>query len=317
MRKALASPSYIIVLGTTYSGSGAVWDYLAGRGDLHDPLCGEEYQLPQVPQGLMNLEAVAGHAFHPASADYALSMFEEIVRRLARPNTFWGYGKGYSRKLPLFDSAIKSFLDEITTAHLPMHLDWHKLMQSPQNRLIDRLSAHLRISKTPRMTRLLVSQGQVVSAAQALHDKVMKSGARGKSVILNQSGSGWNPIESTKYFRDRKAILVTRDPRDQFADLKKRKKALSVYGFVEWYTQMQRRLNGISDPSLLKIRFEDFVRDHGQSVGMLSEHCGINDGVISGYRAEESLPNIGQYQRYLSHEEKTAIQRSLSDYCVE
>jgi hypothetical protein len=36
MSQKTGKPKYIIVLGTTYSGSGAVYDYLAGRGDLHD-----------------------------------------------------------------------------------------------------------------------------------------------------------------------------------------------------------------------------------------------------------------------------------------
>ena len=29
--------NYIIILGTTYSGSQAVFGYLSGRGDLNDP----------------------------------------------------------------------------------------------------------------------------------------------------------------------------------------------------------------------------------------------------------------------------------------
>ncbi|MDA7732096.1 hypothetical protein N8842_01515 [Candidatus Pelagibacter sp.] len=41
--------NYIILLGTFYSGSGVVYDYLFGRGDLNDPLQGAEYQLPQTP----------------------------------------------------------------------------------------------------------------------------------------------------------------------------------------------------------------------------------------------------------------------------
>ena len=55
----LVLPQYIIVLGTTYSGSGAVYDYLKGRDDLFDPLKGVEYQLPHMPNGLLSLEAVS------------------------------------------------------------------------------------------------------------------------------------------------------------------------------------------------------------------------------------------------------------------
>ena len=56
-------PQYIIVLGTTFSGSGAVFDYLNGRGDLYEPLFGQEYLLPILPNGLMTLEAISDKAF--------------------------------------------------------------------------------------------------------------------------------------------------------------------------------------------------------------------------------------------------------------
>ena len=47
MRNTSNSPNFIIILGTTKSGSGAVFDYLIGRGDIRDPLKGQEYHLPQ------------------------------------------------------------------------------------------------------------------------------------------------------------------------------------------------------------------------------------------------------------------------------
>ena len=57
-------------------------------------------------------------------------------------------------------------------------------------------------------------------AAQTLHSKIFQSDHENLPVLLNQAGSGWNPIESTKYFLNRKVILVTRDPRDQFLEIK-------------------------------------------------------------------------------------------------
>ena len=51
-------------------------------------------------------------------------------------------------------------------------------------------------------------------------------------------------------------MLVTRDPRDQFAELKQYKKAGSIEGFIEWYGEMQRRLKLINDPNILIIKFE-------------------------------------------------------------
>ena len=57
-----------------------------------------------------------------------------------------------------------------------------------------------------------------------MHDKMFRSNEDDRPVLLDQGGSGWNPIESTKYFLDCKVVLVTRDPRDQFAEIKYYKK---------------------------------------------------------------------------------------------
>ena len=100
MNTNLNLPNYIIVLGTTYSGCTAVYDYFNGRGDLYAPLIGEEYLLPQIPFGLMSLEASAGNAFNSSSAEFALSKFEDIAEKLTRPKTFWFNGKGKLYVIP-------------------------------------------------------------------------------------------------------------------------------------------------------------------------------------------------------------------------
>ena len=105
----LVLPQYIIVLGTTYSGSGAVYDYLKGRDDLFDPLKGVEYQLPHMPNGLLSLEAVSGRGFHPPTADYILSQFQIITEKLARPKHI-GVTVGYSNNLPNLNPQLKILL---------------------------------------------------------------------------------------------------------------------------------------------------------------------------------------------------------------
>ena len=264
MSKQLNIPNYIIVLGTTYSGSGAIYDYLSGRGDLFDPLKGTEYQLPQMPHGLMALEAAAQNAFHPATADFVLSQFVEITDKLSRSRTPWRYGKDYSSMIPSFQKAIGEFVEEISAAKLPMNWHWRRLMlsQSPMMHILGKLKNHIGINKNPPQTRLLVSEKELIFAAQALHKKIFKSESDSRPVLLNQAGSGWNPIESTKYFSNRKVIIVTRDPRDQFFEIKHYKKAASVEAFIDWYKEMKRRLEKINSSDILFIQFEDFVNNN-------------------------------------------------------
>ena len=316
MSKQFNTPNYIIVLGTTYSGSGAIYDYLSGRGDLYDPLKGTEYQLPQMPNGLMALEATAKDAFHPATADFVLSQFLEITDKLSRSRKPWRYGKAYSSMIPSFQKAIGEFVEEISAAKLSMNWHWRRLMQSqsPIMHILSKLKNYIGLSKNPPQTRLLVSENDLLFAAQSLHDKIFKSQADGRPVLLNQAGSGWNPIESTKYFLNRKVIIVTRDPRDQFFEIKYYKRAYSVEAFIDWYKEMNRRLEKINSSDILFIQFEDFVNNNSKIVHKLCEYVSLSKNISSNYQPNLSKKNIGKYKKFLSKKEIDIIESQLSKY---
>lgn len=316
MNKELNSTNFIIVLGTTKSGSSAVFDYLSGRGDLRDPLRGQEYHLPQMPNGLMTLEAIAKDAFHPGTADYALSSFEEITKKLSRSQTKWSYGMGYSSKIPSFQKLINQFIEDISAAKIPMKLHWRKLLKSENftKYIISKLINHFGFNEEISTTRILNSYETLIESAQKLHNELFQINNEQNSVILNQAGSGWNPIESTKYFLNRKIILSTRDPRDQFAELKIIKKASSAEEFVNWYKEMQRRLEAINSNVLLKLRFEDFVYKNEKIIQSLCKHASINSEIVSKYDPNNSKKNIGKYKKFLTNKEIEIIKNSLSKY---
>ncbi len=316
MNSQLNFTNYIIVLGTTYSGSGAVYDYLAGRGDLYDPLQGTEYQLPQMPNGLMALEATAQNAFHPGTADFVLAQFKKITKNLNRSETIYSYGKDYASKMPSFEKLIDEFIDEVCAAKLPMRLHWHRSMNSKSSIMyfISKLKNYLGIYEKIPNTRLLVSQEDLILAAQKLHNKLFQKNSGKRPILLNQAGSGWNPIESTKYFLNRKVILVTRDPRDQFAELKQFRKIISVDGFIDWYKELQRRLKEINNPNILFLSFEDFVNKNEKMVSVLCEHVSITSNILSSYEPNLSKKNIEKYQKILSKKEIDTIESSLSEY---
>lgn len=316
MSEKLNYENYIIVLGTTKSGSGAIFDYLAGRGDLYDPLKGTEYQLPQMPNGLMMLEAIAKDAFHPPTADFVLSEFEILAKKLYRPETLWQYGKNYCSKIPLFKKEILRFIDEVSATEMPMHLHWHRSMQSKSKAIyfINKLKNYLGFNEEVPNTRLIVSKEDFIIAAQKLNNRLFQPNSDKRPILLNQAGSGWNPIESTKYFLNRKVVLVIRDPRDEFAELIQIKKANSINGFVKWYKQMQLRLKEINNPILLCLRFEDFVRKNNEMVDLLCNHLSLTSKILSSYEPNLSNKNIGKYQKILSQHEIEIIENELSEY---
>ena len=99
--KKFEPPNYIIVLGTIYSGSSAIFDYLVGRNDLYNPLEGEEYLLPILPNGFMDLETAAGKAFVPESSEYHIMKFQEISEKLSN---LWSKDPKKKRTQKIFEN---------------------------------------------------------------------------------------------------------------------------------------------------------------------------------------------------------------------
>ena len=314
MENIFKKPKYIIILGTTGSGSGAIFDYLNGRNDLYNPLGDQEYPLPMLPNGLMSLESISGKAFDPAITEYALIQFKFIAHQLME---YWfkrTKNDDLKKKIPLFKKEIDQFIKEISFGDFPMRLFWRELMETPEQYIFDRLKKRIGFKKKIPQSRLIVSQKDLIIAAQKLHNNMFCINSNGCPVLLDQGGSGWNPTESTKYFEDHKIVLVTRDPRDQFAELRQYKKAESVEGFIEWYGEMQRRLNLINDPNILIVKFEDFVMNNEQSIKKLCEHTAISPDIKSTYQSNLSKKNICKFSNLVMQNEIEKIERVFKEY---
>ena len=123
-----------------------------------------------------------------------------------------------------------------------------------------------------------------------------------------------DPVESTKYFPNNKLVLVTRDPRDQFLEIKKYKKAIFVEEFINWYKEMLKRLDQFKDKNLLKITFEDFVYNNKNMIEVLCNHLSISPATFSKYQVDESKKNIGIYKEFLKKDELSQIEHHLSEF---
>ncbi len=318
MENNFKKPKYIIVLGTTFSGSRAVFDYLNGRGDLYDPLAGEEYLLPILPNGIMALEAVSDKAFDPASAEYYLTQFKLISHELMNYWRATSKDERFIKRIPIYTNIIKKFINDITSADYPMRLLWRdQLAPSAIEHILEKIKNRIGYKKRISQTRLIVSSDKFIIAAKKMHDSMFENFSESRPTLLDQGGSGWNPIESTKYFSNSKIILVTRDPRDQFAEIKHYKKGESVEGFIDWYLEMQRRLKSIEDKNVLFVRFEDFVQKNLHQLELLCNFLSLPSDISSNYQPDLSRKNIGKHKEIISHKENQIIKNKLGEYFSE
>ena len=306
------SPSkFIITLGTFYSGAGAVHDFLTGRGDSYDPLNGEEYLLPQVPYGIMSLHASCGLFFSHSSAHLNIVKFKKIAYMLGRKHTKYNPGMGYENNINGYYKLIDSYVDSLVVSSLPYNSHWEWFTAPFFKRIYNRLKI---INKGYAKDKYLPTIGvDFVEKTRELHLKMFGVHDK-KYILLNQAGSGWNPVNSTDYFPNRKVILVVRDPRDQYCELKKHKNAHSLSEFIGWYKEMMLRIESVDSDFIKIIRFEEFVERYSVVSDEVCDFLSIDKGLYSNYDPVASSKNIGIYKGLLDKDELRLIERNLKEY---
>ena len=135
-----------------------------------------------------------------------------------------------------------------------------------------------------------------------------------KYTILNQAGSGCNPVNSTDYFPNRKVILVVRDPRDQYCELKKHKNARSLSEYIGWYKEMMLRIKSVDSDFIKIIRFEEFVERYSVVSDEVCDFLSIDKDLYSNYDPAASSKNIGIYKEFLDKDELRLIESHLKEY---
>ena len=305
------TPKFIITLGTFYSGSGAVFDFLSGRNDSHDPLNGEEYMLPQVPYGIMSLHASCELFFSHPIAHLNIGKFKKIAYRFGRKHTKYKPGLGYAANVNDYYKLIDSYVDSLVVSSLPYNSHWEWFTAPLFKRIYSRLKI---INKGYAQDKYLPTIGvDFIKKTRELHLKMFGVNDK-KYILLNQAGSGWNPVNSTDYFPNRRVILVVRDPRDQYCELKKHKNARSVIEYIGWYKEMMLRIESVDSDFIKIVRFEEFVERHTVVSDELCDFLRIDKGLYSNYDPIASSKNIGIYKEFLDKDELKLIERHLKEY---
>ncbi len=314
----------IIVLGSGYSGCGAVFDYLSGREDIGDPLKGTEFRLIQDPGGIANLHNSIKSSFHINSASKAIKDFYKLCEVMGRPGYATSSGIDYKKIIPDYKDKINSYINNITAVKykgMPacevMHLQavkqvvlriWRKLMKKAG------------IRKPGVGTVFVPVTEDVFLKESAIFIDSLLSNSNQKNIVINQGGSFWAPVSSTRYYSgDRKVIIVTRDPKDVYAELKTKGYAYpgtDVELFCKWYIESMKHISGEEwgKPLVYRVKFEEFVQNFEQAKVKLSRHLGIPGNINSSYDPEQSKKNIDKYKEILTPEEIKEIEEIVAKH---
>lgn len=316
-----------LVIGSGYSGSGAVFGYLVGRRDVANPLADKELRLMHDPGGIHDLHYALGPNFTVQGASVALKRFRDYAYRIGRSRIPFAELLGIRQ--PYVDlSLIDSFIDEITLLSyrgicsrdlmefsLARHcwFRFRQIMGIGGPRVIsDRMYLPVRseafVHRAQKLVNALIPEVKPV-APVAL-------------IAINQGGTFWNPHASTVYYGKRKVLVVSRDPRDIFSELKAIRSAYPADDarvFSQWYREiMDRRVESDwAHPDVMHVRFERFVSEFDREKKKIDDFLDIPDSEPSTYDPMASQKNIGKFKKILSQEESAIIAGELPEYLWE
>lgn len=316
------------ICGLGYSGSGALNDLLKEFDGItvNDDI---EFDFVYAPDGIEDLyHHLCENPVRYLSGNTAIKRFINLTDDFSRSTSaYMKYTNGR------FAGITSNYIDSIVQASWNGSDTYEKIF-SGQIRKTLKYRIGGRIDSYTQ--RLLGSKGSHISystmylsvrpdhfvelSKQYLTDIMSAMGITKKDkIVLNQPFPSSNPHRYYKYYEDPVAVVVDKDPRDQYILAKK---VLGINGsfipteavrdFVLYYKKMHERSDDI-----IKINFEDLIYKYDETVRMISSELNIGSH-IRPYRYFDPKVSINNTQLFKRYPEFASdieiIERELSDY---
>lgn len=296
------------------TGASAVTDYLK-EYDSFQVLDKIEFTWVSCVDGLIDLDYHVNHP-HNRTMDSikAIDRYREMCRRNVNKYSRVGVSPEILIKL------TNDFLDSIITT------SWEWNIHGAQN-FVDKIRRYLYarfsvVSKwelkhgrhwegypLEKVYLSVMPQDFDEKARKHVHDILLAMGADfTKPIILDQPFAGNNPQACFKFFEEPYAVVVDRDPRDNYVFAKTKLLGRfhlmpinNVEDFVKYYRSL-RKNQPYTQPHerVLSIKFEDMVYHYDESTAKLREffHLPDNPNPKSIFDPSISMPNTQVWKRY-------------------
>ena len=312
------------------TGSSAVTDYLCEFGNIQvlDQL---EFTWVSDVDGLIDLEY---HLFHPHNR--TLDSIVAINRYRQKAKTLLHlYEKGGGIDSRVFMDSVNRFLDAITQVKWYWDYDYsNNFFEKNIRRVTDRIipwmeAKHGRPINCWPMKEVSLSvlpSNFEVAARQHVKELLIAMGADfSKPIILDQPFAGNNPQACFKFFEDPYAIVVDRDPRDNYVFANTRllggnhfMAASPVEDFVKYYKALRDNQPYKQESErVMHIQFEDMVYNYEETTLKIRNffHLGDNPAPKSIFDPAISMPNTQVWKRFPQYAKDIEyIEQQLQDY---
>lgn len=324
---------FIGVCGFGSTGSSAVSDYLKEFGE-NCVLDGLEFTLAYKPDGLADLEH---HVMHPNTRimDSIISM--DRFRKLVLGSRYLSKRTNISPKR--LRELLDGFLDSITQVSwlgkpygqcgFWMRLVGLRLVYFKLRPFLDRHFGIIYKGWPVTRLPLAIAPENFYAAAQAFTTAILRDmGADfSRNVVMDQPFDGNNPAVCFPFFRDPVAIVVDRDPRDNYVFAKTKLRDMhnnrfmptdDVRDFVKYY-RLLRDGQPVRQPDsrILRLQFEEMVYDYDAATRKIRDflHLPDNPAPKSIFDPALSVANTQVFKRFPQFAADVAvIERELPEY---
>ena len=315
----------IIVLGSGWSGSSAIFEYLRERTDVEDPFSGEELRIIQDTYGIEYLYNTINENFTPSTADFALKMFRNTWVKVARlqvlKNFFTRNKKDFitSREVILYVNSITHLRYLGTNSNLTRQSNYtYNIIATILRKVFDRFKIHLKLN-----TIYLPVQKEEFELITMnwLNNLIERRLTRKdiKNVIIEQAGNFWNPKLCQKFFgEDTQVLVIHRNPLDTFAEIKQdgHPYPSTVEDYTEWYNNTMFRIQSVTRNSrhVKNINFEDFVTEFDKTRRDIENFLSLERSENCNFDITKSLKNVEKYKMLLSNYEISYLKENIKNY---
>ena len=319
-----------IVLGLMNSGSGAVHDYLSSRVDFVSPFGTNEFKLCVDPMGLDNLYVNCYKNFSFFNPSNAIDEFMDYVKKIKNYVVYESHGKAKKLFNQNLEKPSKEFINNIT------EILYYGNPEFSNFKISNIKSLYLKFKKKRYnffKVRIPVEEKVFLKESKKYIEKIILSNINKKklysnsNVVLNQAANIFNPIQSSQYFEKPKIIIVTRDPRDMFSSMKKRKSkgppSYDVELFIKWYKKCFDNIlfkKKIKNKLILLIKYENFINNFERQNKKICKFLNISTSFkfkknfYPKFNLEDSKKNLYKSKKFLSNYENSLIKKHLSNY---
>ena len=311
----------IIIIGSGYSGSSAVYEFLKISNFFFDPFPSQEFSITYDPGGIMELENCIQENFTPNKNTIAYKKFLQNIRYYTNKPSELKPGKNLKIDNNNLYVMLTDYLDSITDIKYEGYSNYLIFNDTVIKNLVRKIKKKFAKKHKGEMV-LFCEINEFKKKTKEFFDVLfLKNNEKKMDVILNQAGCIWSPISSTKYFPNPKAIVIYRDPRDIFSEFRG-KTANSYPGtnvdqFCSWYENIMLKINKdeINQSNVLKVNFEDFVLENKEVIKKIYDHVEIKEiRDKNNFDFSKSKNNIYRYKNNLDKNEIEIIEKKLKKY---